>query len=136
MSIVVGYVPTREGRAALDRAAQEAALRRLKLVVVKSARSGRSFGDAESSQLADQLVGITESLEKEGIAHEVRVLEGREEPGEDLISVAEETHADFIVIGLRRRSKVGKLFLGSNAQRILLDAACPVLAVKAPEQAW
>jgi len=45
--------------------------------------------------------------------------------------VAEETAADFIVIGLRRRSPVGKLFLGSQAQQILLDAPCPVLAVKA-----
>jgi nucleotide-binding universal stress UspA family protein len=52
---------------------------------------------------------------------------------DDLIAVAEETSADFIVIGLRRRSPVGKLILGSNAQRILLDAPCPVLAVKAAE---
>ena len=48
-------------------------------------------------------------------------------------AVAEETNADFIVIGLRRRTPVGKLILGSNAQRILLDAPCPVLAVKAEE---
>ena len=53
------------------------------------------------------------------------------DPAEDLISVAQEVSADFIVIGLRRRSPVGKLILGSNAQRILLDASCPVLAVKA-----
>ena len=53
------------------------------------------------------------------------------EPAEDLIEVAEEIHAELIVIGLRRRTPVGKLILGSNAQRILLDASCPVLAVKA-----
>jgi nucleotide-binding universal stress UspA family protein len=45
--------------------------------------------------------------------------------------VAESEQAEFIVIGLRRRTPVGKLILGSNAQRILLDASCPVLAVKA-----
>ncbi|MGB3830044.1 MAG: universal stress protein [Ornithinimicrobium sp.] len=136
MAIVVGYVPTREGRAALDRAAHEAALRSVTLVVVKSARSARAFGAEESGHFEEQLARIAQTLEGKGIAHEVREREGRQEPSEDLIAVAEETDADFIVIGLRRRSKVGKLFLGSNAQRILLDAACPVLAVKAPEQAW
>ena len=55
------------------------------------------------------------------------------DPAEDLINVAEEVSADLIVIGLRRRSPVGKLILGTNAQRILLDAPCPVLAVKAAE---
>ncbi len=135
MSIVVGYVPTREGRAALERAAHEAALRGVKLVVVKSARSGRAFGTEESAEFEAQLTRVAASLDGKGIEHEVRVLEGRDEPSEDLIGVAEDTQADFIVIGLRRRSKVGKLFLGSNAQSILLDAPCPVLAVKAEEQA-
>ena len=55
-------------------------------------------------------------------------------PAEDLINIAEaRSTAELIVIGLRRRSPVGKLILGSNAQRILLDAPCPVLAVKADE---
>jgi nucleotide-binding universal stress UspA family protein len=61
------------------------------------------------------------------VRHFVRGLE----PAEDLISIAEEVEAELIVIGLRRRTPVGKLILGSNAQRILLDASCPVLAVKA-----
>ena len=44
--------------------------------------------------------------------------------------VADETNASLVVIGLRRRSPVGKPILGSSAQRILLDADRPVLAVK------
>jgi nucleotide-binding universal stress UspA family protein len=65
------------------------------------------------------------------VEHEVRQLVRGKDPAEDLIGVAEEVKADLIVIGLRRRSPVGKLILGSNAQRVLLDAGCPVLAVKA-----
>lgn len=133
MTIVVGYVPTREGRAALDRAAQEAQLRRVSLVVVKSAPAGREIDEAEAGVFDQQLASIATVLDGEGIGHEVRTLEGREDPSDNLIAVADETNAHFIVIGLRRRSKVGKLFLGSHAQRILLDAACPVLAVKATD---
>src|ERR1019366_6530081 len=66
-----------------------------------------------------------------GVEHEVRQVVRGNEPSQDLIEVANEVNADFIVIGLRRRTPVGKLILGSNAQRILLDASCPVLAVKA-----
>ena len=70
-------------------------------------------------------------LDAAGVDHEVRKLVRGFEPAEDLIGIADDADAELIVIGLRRRSPVGKLILGSNAQRILLDAKCPVLAVKA-----
>ncbi len=130
MSIVVGYVPTREGRAALRKAAAEAQLRQATLVVVKSQRRGRDF-DAEEARQFEELLGeVQEGLAAHGVEHEVRS-PGGGDPSEDLIEIAEETGAELIVIGLRRRTPVGKLILGSNAQRILLDAPCPVLAVKA-----
>jgi nucleotide-binding universal stress UspA family protein len=131
MSIVVGYVPTREGRAALRRAAEEAHLRRTKLVVINSNRGGKDLDAEEVADYERELSDVQSQLEAAGIEHEVRQLVRGLEPAEDLIAVAEETGADFIVIGLRRRTPVGKLILGSNAQRILLDAPCPVLAVKA-----
>ena len=131
MAIVVGYVPTREGRAALRRAAEESLLRKTKLVVINSNRGGRDFDTHEADRFERELRDIQARLDGVGIEHEVRQLVRGNEPAEDLIAVAEETHADFIVIGLRRRTPVGKLILGSNAQRILLDASCPVLAVKA-----
>jgi len=62
---------------------------------------------------------------------DVRQPETGLEASENLLAIAEEVDAELIVIGLRRRTPVGKLILGSNAQRILLDAQCPVLAVKA-----
>jgi nucleotide-binding universal stress UspA family protein len=131
LPIVVGFVPTNEGRAALRRAAEEARLRATRLVVINSNRGGRDLGSEDAARYEVELATVQRELSESGVDHEVRQLVRGLEPAEDLIAVAEEVVADFIVIGLRRRTPVGKLILGSNAQRILLDAPCPVLAVKA-----
>ncbi|HNV41370.1 MAG TPA: universal stress protein [Ornithinibacter sp.] len=131
MTIVVGFVPTKEGRAALSRAVEEARLRQSKLVVINSNRGGRDYDDDTSQTAEAELQRVTDELRGDGLELEVRQLVRGNEPAEDLIAVANDTDADLIVIGLRRRTPVGKLILGSNAQRILLDAPCAVLAVKA-----
>jgi nucleotide-binding universal stress UspA family protein len=131
MAVVVGYVPTDEGRAALRRAAKECRLRNTRLVVINSNRGGKDLDADEAAKYEEELEAVRAELDAAGVSHEVRQLVRGLEPAEDIIAVAEELAADFIVIGLRRRSPVGKLILGSNAQRILLDAPCPVLAVKA-----
>ncbi len=126
-TVVVGYVPKPEGEAALDRAIEEAQLRDAELIVVHSHRS-RNADDAET---LPELDAARARLDAAGVSYDVRQLERGFEAAEDLVSVAESHDADLIVIGLRRRTPVGKLILGSNAQRVLLDAHCPVLAVKA-----
>ena len=130
-TVVVGYVPKPEGEAALDRAIAEAKLRGVKIVVVNSHRGGAEFDRAASSQVEADLEAVKKKLEDAGVDHDLRQLVRGFEPAEDLISIADASDAELIVIGLRRRSPVGKLILGSNAQRVLLDAKCPVLAVKA-----
>ncbi|CAN5870426.1 universal stress protein [soil metagenome] len=132
-TIVVGYVPKVEGQAALRRAAEEALLRQARLVVVNSHRGGREYDGQEAIRGEHELGDIREQLTEAGVDHEIRQLVRGMDPADDLIQVARDVGADFIVIGLRRRSPVGKLILGSNAQRILLDAPCPVLAVKSAE---
>ena len=47
-----------------------------------------------------------------------------------ILGLAEESGAELIVMSSRRRSPVMKLFLGSSAQRVILEAECPVLMVK------
>ena len=130
-TVVVGYVPKPEGEAALARAVAEARLRDAKLVVVNSHRGGTEFDADASTQAERELNSVRKQLEGSGVEYDVRQLVRGFEPAEDLISIAEASDAELIVIGLRRRSPVGKLILGSNAQRVLLDAHCPVLAVKA-----
>ena len=132
-TIVVGYVPKPEGHAALRRAAEEALLRNAKLVVVNSHRGGREFDRDDAIRSESELEQIRDQLTEAGVSHEIRQLVRGMDPADDLIQVADDMQADFIIIGLRRRSPVGKLILGSNAQRILLDAACPVMTVKSVE---
>lgn len=115
--IVVGYSSRPEGRAALRRALSEAELRGAGLIVLHGAD--------------DDLVELTSDLDAAAVPYELTTSAHDSDAAEDLIELAEAADAAFIVIGLRRRSPVGKLLLGSNAQRVLLDAACPVLAVKA-----
>jgi nucleotide-binding universal stress UspA family protein len=132
-TIVVGYVPKPEGQAALRRAAEEALLRDAKLVVVNSHRGSREFDRDDAERSESDLEQIRAQLTEAGVSHEIRQLVRGMDPADDLIQVASDVQADFIVIGLRRRSPVGKLILGSNAQRVLLDSPCPVLAVKSAE---
>jgi nucleotide-binding universal stress UspA family protein len=130
-TVVVGFVPKPEGQAALDRAIEEAKLRGARVVVVNSHRGGGEFDQEDSSRADQEMEAVKAKLDAAGVEHELRKLVRGFEPAEDLIGIADDADAELIVIGLRRRSPVGKLILGSNAQRILLDAKCPVLAVKA-----
>lgn len=117
-TIVVGYSSKPEGQAALRRAISEAALRQSELIVVHTSSD-------------DEVADLTSELDGSGVTYHVRQAPDALDPAEELIHAAEGSNAEFIVIGLRKRSPVGKLLLGSNAQRVLLDASCPVLAVKA-----
>lgn len=129
--IVVGYVETPEGRAALDRAVTEAQQRGAKIIVINSQKGGWSLSPEHAAEVDDEMNTLHTRLHEIGVEHEVRQLVRGSDPAEDLVAVAEEVDADLIVIGLRRRTPVGKLILGSNSQAVLLDASCPVLAVKA-----
>jgi len=73
---------------------------------------------------------MTERARAAGVELDVRRAPHSGEVADEVLRVAEETDASVIVIGLRKRSPVGKLLMGSSAQRILLDADRPVLAVK------
>jgi len=128
MSVVVGYVSTPEGDAALDVAVSEARARGLRLVVILSER-GHRLG-TEAAELQAEGDEVRRRLDGTGLRYDVRLTSRGHDVAEDIIGAASSEEAVLIVIGLRRRSPVGKLLLGSNAQRIMLEAPCPVLAVK------
>jgi nucleotide-binding universal stress UspA family protein len=129
MSVVVGYIPTQEGEAALTRAIHEARRNQAKLVVVNSSR-GDTYVDQRFVP-ADDAAVLTGRLNAAGVEHTLlQPLRGHD-AADEVLDAATQHGAELIVIGLRRRTPVGKLIMGSTAQRILLQAECPVLAVKA-----
>lgn len=128
MTIVVGYAPTPEGEAALHAAADEARVRGTGLVVVSSTK-GESHVDPtyrQTSALAHLVAGLRVS----GLEMEVRESTQHQDPADAIVAAAEDLGAELVVIGLRRRSAVGKLLLGSTAQAVLMGAPCDVLAVR------
>jgi nucleotide-binding universal stress UspA family protein len=130
MTVVVGWTPDARGHAALVRGAQEARVHGEALLVV-NATSGTSTVDDRFAGASD-VTEVRSLLASLGVEAEVRQPVVRDVT-DALLDVAEEVDASVLVIGIRHRSPVGKLLMGSTAQRILLDARCPVLAVKATE---
>lgn len=129
MKILVGYIPTPEGLAALEWATQHALLTGAELTVLNTAKNGDYSDELYAS--SQDIDSVEADLTKRGVnAAIVRPTDGS--PAADsLVTTARDISADLVVIGLRRRSPVGKLITGSSAQAILLDAPCPVVAVKA-----
>ncbi|KUM36359.1 universal stress protein [Arthrobacter sp. EpRS71] len=129
MTIVVGYIPTPEGNAALEHAIDMARRDQKLLLVINSSRGDAYVDDRQADDL--HIKAIQERLARDGVDHLIRhPIRGRDAVTE-VLEAAQEYGAELIVIGLRRRTPVGKLIMGSTAQGILLEASCPVLAVKA-----
>ena len=123
MTVLVAYSPAAEGREALTTGITEALLRKTDLLIVNVGRGHHDLDPAEMQELEAQLraANLTLTLESSVLS----------DPGDAVIQIAQDRNVDMIVVGLRHRSMVGKLILGSTVQRILLDATCPVLAVRA-----
>ncbi len=130
MSVVVGYMSSERGQAALELGITEAKLRNTDLVVVHSLR-GAGVDDDEDVVASDRdLEIIEEELAKEGITFSIHNFVRGNEPAEDIVQAAKDMGGELIVIGLRHRTSAGKFLLGSNAHDILMSAPCPVLTIR------
>lgn len=125
MTILVAYTSSPEGREALTRGIGEAHLRSSDLLIVNTGRGHHDLDPEEVEELERRLgeAGLALTIESSVLS----------DPGDSVIQIAQERNVDMIVIGLRHRSRVGKLILGSTVQRVLLEATCPVLAVRPDE---
>ncbi|MBY8872989.1 universal stress protein [Micromonospora sp. PLK6-60] len=129
MTILVGYVPSALGEAALRAAVEQARFRDESLLVVNTSR-GDAYADPRLAPEAD-LERVVRELTAAGVPHAVRQLVRGRDAAEEIVEIVESEQISLVVIGIRHRTPVGKLIMGSSAQEILLRVPCPVLAVKA-----
>ncbi|MCQ2000792.1 universal stress protein [Arthrobacter zhaoxinii] len=127
MTVVVGYVPTPEGETAL-RAALRAARDLATGLVVVNVESTRKPRPEHTPDYLQTLTGV---LQGSGVSHVLLHPAGDFDAAEEILKAIQDHGARLVVVGIRHRTPVGKLILGSTSQRVLLEAACPVLAVKA-----
>lgn len=129
MTIVVGYIPNEQGEAALERAIIEAQRGDTRLVVVNSSKGDTPVDDRLID--ARQYHELEERLAGTGVDFWIERSAQGGDAADEVLRVARAQRAELIVIGLRKRSAMGKFLMGSTAQRILLQAECPVLSLRA-----
>jgi nucleotide-binding universal stress UspA family protein len=125
--IVVGYTPDQFGGAALEHGVAEAQLRGTSLLVINTSK-GDSLADQSFADNA-HLQELEGKLAASGVDHEIRQSVG-DETVDVILEAMTAPSAELLVIGIRDRTPVGKLLMGSTAQRLLLSCRKPVLAVK------
>ena len=129
MTILVAYVPRPEGQAALDKGL-EIAKRRSERLIVVNASPGGPKADASMADVQD-VERVEKLLRDAGVDAEFKQFVRGNNAVEEIEAMVDKLPASLLIIGLRKRSAVGKLILGSVAQELLLSVSCPVLAVKA-----
>jgi nucleotide-binding universal stress UspA family protein len=148
MTILVAYVPRPEGRAALDQGIEMAKRLKEDLVVVNTSTGAKSpapglfecttitmqekANSDDDSVVTDEDAGLIErELAASGVTARFMRLTRGKTPVEELEALVTSLKVSLLIIGLRKRSPVGKFFLGSIAQEVLLSIPCPILSIKA-----
>jgi nucleotide-binding universal stress UspA family protein len=130
MKILVGYKGVNVGKDLIELAARHARAFDGQVTVVTSMRGGGNMDPVEVKAVEDHLAEIQSFFKEKNIPCDTHLLVRGMEPGEDIVRFAEENQVDEIIIGVKSRSKVGKLLFGSTAQSVILQAGCPVVTVR------
>ena len=130
MNIIVAYDGTREAKEAARVATRHAKAFNARIILTYSMVGGPEIPKKEFEKAEKELQLQEIALKEEGFECESLLSVRGLDIGEDIIKIAEEKQAEEIIIGIQRKSKVGKLLFGSTAQYIIMNATCPVVTVR------
>jgi nucleotide-binding universal stress UspA family protein len=131
MKILVCYDGSNVAQDAIKLARHHAEVFVANLIVVKALPQSHELGYEEIQREEQSLLGIAKKiLDTSDIAYETQVIVTNLTPGEEIVDYAKRNEIDEIVIGIRKRSRVGKLVFGSTAQYVIINAHCPVVSIK------
>lgn len=124
--ILLAYVPSATSEAAFDFAVEEAERRDASLLVLASERAP---DPRKARGITDQRP-LQERLEETGLGFELRTVPKRDDPADDILDAVEHDDVDLVILGIRKRTPIGKILLGSTSQRVAIESPVPVVMVK------
>jgi nucleotide-binding universal stress UspA family protein len=130
MQILVGYRGTNVGKDILDLAVKHAKAFEATIQLVTSLRGGERTTKKMITEAEENLAKAGKILSEQGIPNDYHLLVRNKTAGEDIVAFAADNDCDEIIIGVKSRSKVGKILFGQTAQHVILKAKCPVVSVK------
>jgi nucleotide-binding universal stress UspA family protein len=130
VKILVGYDGSNGAEAALREAQKHANAFNADIHILTSLGQSSTLDKSDIEKAESELEYIRTPFNIDNIPCETHVVVNYLTPGEDLVQFATDNLIDEIVIGIEKISKVGKLVFGSTAQYVILNAPCPVVAVK------
>lgn len=124
--ILLAYVPSATSEAAFAFAVEEAERRDASLLVLASERAP----DPRKARGVTDQRPLQERLEETGLGFELRTVLKRDDPADDILDAVEHDDVDLVILGIRKRTPIGKILLGSTSQRVAIESPVPVVMVK------
>lgn len=124
--ILLAYVPSATSEAAFAFAVEEAERRDASLLVLASERAP----DPRKARGVTDQRPLQERLEETGLGFELRTVPKRDDPADDILDAVEHDDVDLVILGIRKRTPIGKILLGSTSQRVAIESPVPVVMVK------
>ena len=130
MKILVAYDGSQVAEDAVKVAHKHGQAFKADIHIITSLEQGPDLKKEDIDKAENKLEKLKASFKADNIPCETQAIVSVRSTGEDLVQFVKDNDMDEIIIGVRRRSKVGKLVFGSTAQYVILEAPCTVVAVK------